>query len=78
MVGVPPSRELVSRRDVDPGPLQVIVDYRLATFKAISPGDLMDDVTCAAFAPLPLSDYPPRRPQQNSGDAVVPFRLPCS
>src|SRR6266436_1345040 len=34
-------------------------------------------VTCAVFAlPLPL-DFPPRRPQRNSEDVVIPFPLPC-
>src|SRR6266478_5043532 len=33
--------------------------------------------TCAAFAVLPPSDFPPRRPQRNSEDVVIPFSLPC-
>src|SRR5437870_12884787 len=34
-------------------------------------------VTCAVVAlPLPL-DFPPRRPQRNSEDVVIPFLLPC-
>src|SRR5216684_5823108 len=39
--------------------------------------DLAKVVTCAAFALLPPSDFPPRRPRQNSEDVVIPFSLPC-
>src|SRR6202051_5181777 len=34
-------------------------------------------VTCSAFALLPPSDFPPRRPRRNSADVVVPFSLLC-
>src|SRR5271154_683074 len=34
-------------------------------------------VRCAAFAPLPPSDFLPRQPRRNNGDAVIPFPLPC-
>src|SRR5229473_8166064 len=35
--------------------------------------DLAKVVTCAAFALLPPSDFPPRRPRRNSEDVVIPF-----
>src|SRR5882762_4582240 len=39
--------------------------------------DLAKVVTCGAFALLPPSDFPRRRPRRNSEDVVVPFPLPC-
>jgi hypothetical protein len=30
-------------------------------------------VTCAAFALLPPSDFPPRQPRRNIEDVVIPF-----
>src|ERR1700693_3000118 len=39
--------------------------------------DLAKVVTCAAFALLPPSDFPPRRPRRNSADVVIPFSLLC-
>src|ERR1700680_5162444 len=33
--------------------------------------------TCAVFARLPPSDFPPRQPPQSSEDVVIPFPLPC-
>src|SRR4029077_13681642 len=40
--------------------------------------DLAKVGTCAVFALLPPSDFPPRRPPRNSEDVVTPFPLPCS
>src|SRR5216684_7938632 len=39
--------------------------------------DLTKVVTCAAFALLPPSDFPPVRPRRNSADVVIPFSIPC-
>src|SRR5580704_725176 len=39
--------------------------------------DLAKAATCVAFAPLPPSDFSPRRPRRNSADVVIPFSLPC-
>src|SRR5260370_4624299 len=34
--------------------------------------DLAKVVTCAAFALLPRTDFPPRRPQRNNAGVVIP------
>src|SRR6202140_3308235 len=39
--------------------------------------DLAKVVTCAAFALLPPSDFPPRRSRRNTEDVVIPFSLLC-
>src|SRR5213593_4290169 len=33
--------------------------------------------TCAAFAALPPSDFPSRKPRRSNEDVVIPFQLPC-
>src|SRR5258707_13470568 len=39
--------------------------------------DLAKVVTCAAFALLPPSDFPRRRPRRNSANVVIPCSLSC-
>src|SRR6266403_2482413 len=50
---------------------------RLARSQDLESADSTKVVTCAAFALLPPSDFPPRRPRRNSEDVVIPFPLPC-
>src|SRR6202166_3508212 len=50
---------------------------RLPRPQGLESADSTKVVTCAAFALLPPSDFPPRRPRRNSADVVVPFSLLC-
>src|SRR5260370_7483228 len=45
--------------------------------QALESADLAKVVTCAAFALLPPSDFPPRRPRRNTPDVAIPFSLLC-
>src|SRR6202521_1539202 len=50
---------------------------RLPRPQGLESADSTKVVTCAAFALLPPSDFPPRRPRRNSADVVIPFSLQC-
>src|SRR5271167_3008993 len=51
---------------------------RLIRFQDLEFAGSTKVVKYATFALLPLSDFPLRPLQRNSGGAVAPFRLPCS
>src|SRR6267143_1904223 len=50
---------------------------RLPRPQGLESADSTKVVRCAAFALLPPSDFPPRRPPRNSEDVVIPFPPSC-
>src|SRR5580692_12259110 len=49
---------------------------RLARSQDLESGGSTKVVTCAAFALLPPSNFPPPQPRRNSEDVVIPFLTP--